>query len=236
VRIGRWSFAPRVVPTIAAVAFIALTGYLSRWQAHRAEEKEQRQAVYDQRMGEPPLQLTGPVGDPSAILFRRVRVDGEWIAEKQVFVDNQVEQGRAGFDVVTPLRIAGSDAVVLVNRGWIARSADYPRPPKVDVPPGRAHVEGLAALPPARFVELVPEEAIIGSVFQNLSLDRYRKWSGIDVLPVEVFADPPGPGLVAVHDRPDAGADQNRQYEATWFLLAATAGALWVGLNLRRAP
>jgi len=42
------------------------------------------------------------------------------------------------------------------------------------------------------------------------------------------------PGLVGVTERPDAGAEQNREYEATWFLLAATAAVLWVGLNLRR--
>ncbi len=233
-RIGRWVFAPRVVPTIAAVAFIALTGSLSRWQAHRAEEKEQRQALYERRMVEPPLQLTGSVGDASAILFRRVRVAGTFIAPKQVFIDNQVHEGIAGFDVVTPLRIEGSGAVVLVNRGWIARTGAYPEPPRVGAPAGRVEVQGLAALPPARFLELAPAEAITGSVFQNLSFERYRKWSGIDVMPVEVFADPAGPGLVAIHERPDAGADQNRQYEATWFLLAATAGALWLGLNLRR--
>lgn len=232
-RIGSWSFTPRLVPTLAAAAFIALTGSLSRWQAHRAEEKDARQHLYEERMAQPPLDLMGPV-DASATLFRRVRADGTWIADKQVFVDNQVEQGHAGFDVVTPLRLRSSGSVVLVNRGWVARTDAYPKPPRVDVPAGTVHVEGIAALPPARFVELVPSEAIIGSVFQNLSLERYRKWSGIDVLPVEVFADPPGPGLVAVHERPDAGSEQNRQYEATWFLLAATAAALWIGLNLRR--
>jgi len=234
VRIGSWSFAPRLVPTLAAAALIALTASLSRWQAHRAEEKEGRQHLYEERMAQPPLELAGSI-DAGAALFRRVRGAGTWIAQKQVFVDNQVQGGRAGFDVVTPLRLEGSGAVVLVDRGWVARNDAYPEPPRVDVPAGRVEVVGIAALPPARFLELAPSEAIIGSVFQNLTLDRYRKWSGIDVLPVEVFADPPGPGLVAVHERPDAGADQNRQYEATWFLLAATTAALWLGLNLRRA-
>jgi surfeit locus 1 family protein len=234
VRIGSWTFAPRVVPTVAAIAFIALTGSLSRWQAHRAEEREGRQRLYEERMAQAPLELAAPV-DAAAILFRRVRAAGTWIADKQVFVDNQVQGGRAGFDVVTPLRIEPGGSVVLVDRGWVARSDAYPQPPHVDVPAGRVQVEGIAALPPARFLELTPSEAIIGRVFQNLTLDRYRKWSHIDVLPIEVFADPPGPGLVAVHERPDAGAEQNRQYEATWFLLAATAGALWIGLNLRRA-
>jgi surfeit locus 1 family protein len=231
-RLGRYAFAPRVVPTLAAAAFIALTGWLSHWQAGRAAEKDGRQALYEARMAEPPLEIAGPVASAEPILFRRVHASGKWIEGKQAFVDNQVHEGVAGFEVVTPLELAGG-AVVLVNRGWVARSAAYPSPPKVPVPPGRAQVTGLATLPPRRFVELSPQ-AIAGNVFQNLTLERYRNWSGIDVLPVMILADPTDPGLVAVSERPNAGADQNREYEATWFLLAATAAVLWLALNLKR--
>jgi surfeit locus 1 family protein len=235
VRIGRYRFAPRLLPTVAAVLFIALTGWLSRWQGHRAEEKEARQALYEARMAEPPVDLAGGGVRAEDILFRRVHATGTWIASKQAFVDNQVIESRgAGFDVLTPLRLAGSDAVVLVNRGWIKRTAAYPRPPEVPVPPGNVEVSGLAALPPARFVELT-DQPITGNVFQNLTIERFRRWSGLAVLPFEVVADPPGEGLAPVVERPDAGAEQNRQYQATWFLLAATAGALWLGLNLSRA-
>jgi len=41
VRIGAYSFAPRLWPTLAAAAFIALTVSLGRWQTHRAEEKQE---------------------------------------------------------------------------------------------------------------------------------------------------------------------------------------------------
>ncbi|HSN19196.1 MAG TPA: SURF1 family protein, partial [Usitatibacter sp.] len=86
----------------------------------------------------------------------------------------------------------------------------------------------------ARFFEL-SDHPITGSVFQNLTIERFREWSGLPVMPFEILADPAGPGLIAVSERPDAGAQQNREYQATWFLLAATAAVLWVGLNLRRA-
>ena len=231
-RLGRYAFAPRILPTLAAAAFIALTGWLSHWQAGRAAEKDRRQELYEARMSQPPIELAGPIASAEPILFRRVRAAGEWITGKQVFVDNQVHDGVAGFEVVTPLRLA-SGAVVLANRGWIARTAAYPDAPQVPAPAGRVEVTGLATLPPRRFVEL-SAQAISGNVFQNLTLERYREWSGIDVLPVMILADPPGPGLVGVTERPDAGAEQNREYEATWFLLAATAAVLWVGLNLRR--
>jgi len=212
---------------------IALTVSLGRWQMHRAEEKEARQALLEARMAEAPLKLTGPVPSAEPLLFRRVRAEGEWIAERQVYIDNQIHQGRAGFAVITPLRLHGSDAVVLVNRGWIARGADYPRAPRVTVPPGAAVVEGLATTPPARFIEL-SSETIAGDVWQNLSIARYRAQTGLAALPVVVLADAPAAGLAPMGERPDAGVSRHREYELTWFALAATLFVLWVALNLRR--
>lgn len=234
-KLGRFAFAPSPWPTLAAAAFIALTVSLARWQANRAGEKEALQALYESRLGEPAVQLTGAVPSAEPLLFRRVRARGRWIASGQVFIDNQVLAGQAGFDVVTPLRIAGTGDAVLVNRGWIARTADYPRAPPVAVPEGDVEVAGIAALPPRRFLEL-SAETTSGNVWQNLSLERYRSATGIAILPVEVFADVPAPGLAAVRERPDTGIEKHREYMLTWSALAATALALWIALNLRRLP
>ncbi|HEX3098625.1 MAG TPA: SURF1 family protein [Usitatibacter sp.] len=232
-RAGPFAFTPGLVPTLAMAALVALTVSLGVWQKHRGDGKERLQALYEARMSQAPLRLAGPVASPDALLFRRVAARGRWLARGQVYIDNQVHAGRAGFAVVTPLELAGGEGAVLVNRGWIERDASYPRAPQVAVPEGTVDVEGLATLPP-RFLELSPD-VIQGSVFQNLTIDRYRAWSGLAVMPFVVLADAPGPGLAALHERPDAGAAKHREYELTWFLLAATALALWIGLNVRRA-
>jgi surfeit locus 1 family protein len=77
-------------------------------------------------------------------------------------------------------------------------------------------------------------DTVSGSVWQNLSLARYAAWSGKPTLPVVLLAAP-APGLAAVVEKPDAGIAKHREYALTWFSLAATVVALWVGLNLRRA-
>ncbi|MDQ3027433.1 MAG: SURF1 family protein [Pseudomonadota bacterium] len=232
-RIGPFSFEPRLVTTVAAVGFIALTLSLAFWQVDRAEEKSRRQALYDARLADAPVRLTGSVPSPDALLYRQVRASGEWLAEHQVFIDNQIRGARAGFHVVTPLRIEGSRDALLVNRGWIARSRDYPRPPAVAVPQGRVEVSGLATRPPSRYLELSPD-TIAGSVWQNLSIERYRSHTGLTVLPIVVLMDSAPPGLSAVREKPDAGIAKHQEYALTWFALAATALVLWVALNLRR--
>jgi len=215
---------------------LALFAWLGAWQGRRAEEKRVLQAAWDARAAEAPVVLTGAVGDPGPLLFRQVRAKGEWLAAKQIFVDNRIHEGRAGFEVVTPLAIAGSGAVVLVDRGWIARvDAIYPRHPDVEVPRGPVQVAGIATRPPARVLELSPQ-TVAGDTWQNLSIERYAASSGLPLLPVVILADPPGEGLVAAHERPDAGIAKHIEYRLTWYALAATTLVLWLVLNTRRSP
>jgi len=234
VRIGGFTFSPGIWPTVGAAALIALTLWLARWQVHRGDEKEARQALLDARVAEAPVLLTGAVDSAEPLLYRRVRAAGEWMPRGQVFIDNQVLEGRAGYYVITPLQLDGSKEAVLVNRGWIARGPEYPRPPAVAVPAGPVQMAGMATLPPRRFLEL-GDKTVQGDVWQNLSLDRYRAQTGIAILPVVVLADAAPPGLAPVRDKPNTGVERHREYALTWFSLAATALVLWIALNLKRA-
>ena len=213
---------------------LALLVSLGNWQARRAEEKRALQSTLEARAGEAPVQLTGAVPDAAPLLFRHVRARGEWLGDRQIFIDNRIHGGRAGFEVVTPLRLEGTRDVVLVDRGWVARvDAIYPKHPAVQVPTGAAEVAGLATRPPGRFVEL-SSEVVAGDTWQNLSIERVAAATGLALLPVVILAEPPGAGLVAATERPDAGVEKHVEYELTWYSLAATVVVLWIVLNLRR--
>jgi surfeit locus 1 family protein len=213
---------------------IALTLWLGNWQMNRAQEKRERQALFEARSNDTPVRLTGAVPAAEPLLFRRVRVAGTWMEDRQFYVDNRIREGRAGFHVVTPLAIEGSDAAVLVNRGWVARGPEYPRPPRVAVPGGRMEVTGMATRPPARVLEL-SGETVAGDVWQNLSIERFAAHARLALLPVVVLADSPAQGLAAVREVPDAGIAKHIEYAFTWFSLATTLVVLWVALNLKRA-
>lgn len=212
---------------------LALLVSLGRWQMNRAEEKQARQALYEARQRETSVVLTGSVPGAEPLLYRHVRAAGAWIAERQFFVDNQVVGTRAGFNVITPLRLEGREEAVLVNRGWIARDGAYPRAPQVAVPSGRVEVSGLATRPPARYREL-SSQTVAGNVWQNLSIERYATESKLALLPVVVLADVPGPGLVPVREKPDTGVAKHIEYALTWFALALTTLVLWIVLNVKR--
>src|SRR5882762_1878462 len=157
IRIGGRSFRPGVAPGIAAAAFIALAISLGNWQARRAEEKLELGRRLDEGAKGPVLSVSSARLDASALERRRVSARGRFVARAVLLLDNKVLHGAAGYHVLTPLRLEGSeDLHVLVNRGWIA-AGERSRLPVVPTPETVQTIEGIAVAPSRRFVELAPE-------------------------------------------------------------------------------
>ena len=222
------------VPAAVALVVFALFISLGRWQLGRAQEKRVlQQAMLDaERL--PALVLDGTASDGERLRYRRLQVTGEFDAARQIFLDNKVEDEQAGYHVLTPLKMAGASRYVLVNRGWIARGPAYPVPPVAAVPAGVVTVQGYGALPAKRFLELSPD-AIEGAVWQNLTFDRYRRATGLSVLPfVLEQVNPASPGLRPVRERPEAGMEMHQGYALQWFSLAAAVVVVFALLSVRR--
>ncbi len=231
---GRRQFRPGLAVTAATIAFCALTVALGLWQARRAGEKEALQAALDAHAAGPRVALTAAPVAAEAIASRRVAAQGEYAGRFGVLLDNKVHRGRVGYRVVTPLRLAGGDVHVLVDRGWVAAGRTRAELPQIPVPAGPQTVEGVAVVPPARAYELRPD-APRNAVWQHLLLEGYQEWSGLRLQPFVIQqTNDAGDGLVREWDRPDAGADRHRGYALQWFALAILAAVLYVVLNLKR--
>ncbi|MGC2519408.1 MAG: SURF1 family protein, partial [Burkholderiales bacterium] len=163
----------------------------------------------------------------------RVSVRGRFVARATLFLDNQVLHGAAGYHVLTPMNIEGGGMHVLIDRGWIA-AGDRSRLPVVPTPEGVQTVEGIAAVPSGRFIELAPDTGT-GSLRQNLVLEREEKRLGLSLQPfvVEQTSDAKD-GLARVWERPDTGVERHRSYALQWYSLALLAAILYVVLNLER--
>jgi surfeit locus 1 family protein len=89
---------------------------LGRWQWGRAEQKRELWAQFERGTGEVVSPGTRPLtGLPR---YTRVRVEGRWEPRRQFLLDNRTHDGRAGYEVLTPLWL-DDGSVVLVNRGWV---------------------------------------------------------------------------------------------------------------------
>jgi surfeit locus 1 family protein len=233
-QIGRYDFRPRFIPTIATLCMMAITFSAGRWQLGRAAEKAELQSRFEQNQSLPSVALLDWTGDPSALRYRQVAVEGEFIPGQQVYIDNREHEGKSGYHVIAPLMIANSKKIVLINRGWLQRGRDYPRAPDVAAPSGHINIVGIGSLPSSRFVEL-SDQAIAGQVWQNLTFERANMALGATVLPIVVLQQHDvSVELSRVTEKPDFKIDMHRGYAFQWFALTVTLMVIYVVVNTQR--
>ena len=214
---------------------IAITASLGNWQLNRAAEKRELKARTDAYAAQPPIHVSAveiPVAD---IEQRRVEARGVFDPRHAVYIDNRLHRGAPGYHVIMPLRLAGGERHVLVNRGWIARPLDRRDPPAVRTPQAEVTVEGTAALPSTRVLEL-SDQVTEGSIWQNLSLERYRQAMPIAIQPFVILQESAlDDGLVREWVPPDFGIDKHYGYAFQWFGLAGTIAIFYAVTRFRRS-
>lgn len=227
-------FRPAVAPGIAALVALALVILLGNWQTRRAAEKLVLAQSLEQGSQRAVLALpAGPV-DARDYEFRRVSARGEYSARHTILLDNKVLRGVVGYQVLTPLKLAGGDLHVLVNRGWVAAGPRRDSLPQIQIPAGMQIVEGIALVPGRRIFELGANTED-GMIWQNLVLARYEKWSGLKLQPVVLQqSGEAADGLKRVWERPDTGVNMHRGYAFQWYSLAVLIVVLYVVLSFKR--
>lgn len=225
---------PAMLPSTAALLAIALTLALGNWQSHRAEEKLERAHELDDGARQTVLALPSSQVLAQDYEFRRVSVRGEYSAGHTVLLDNKVLRGVVGYQVLTPLKIAGGDRYVLVNRGWVAAGARRDSLPQIETPAGVQTVEGIALVPSSRILELSANTEQ-GAVWQNLVLARYAKQFGLNLQPIVLQqTSAAADKLERIWPRPDTGVDMHRAYAFQWYALAALILITYVVLSFKR--
>ena len=123
-------FAPTLGFTLLALVLAALFVRLGVWQWQRGE---QRQAAAERFARGTDQVLELGTRDVEGIpLYQRVDVGGTLDAAHQFLLDNRIFEGRAGYEVLTPLVHAPPPApALLVDRGWVPFTGSRARLPDV---------------------------------------------------------------------------------------------------------
>lgn len=234
-------FAPSLGSTLLMVVVAMGCVRLGQWQQGKAEVKQAAQAVLDAKETAPPLTLTGALVDADHLRYAPVQVVGTPWAAREFLVDNRFHEERAGYHVITPVRLADSDTLVLVNRGWVPASTQHTELPKFATPTQPVTWVGRAVIPSQKFFTLVPDAPIPAAanqwpaVWQNLDFQKFVKAMNVPVQPVVVLlnADQPD-GFARDWVRPDDRYEKHWSYAYQWYGFAATAVLIWLALSWRR--
>jgi surfeit locus 1 family protein len=233
----RIRFSFRWVPFAAMIAVVAIGVSLGNWQWRRADEKRAIESKLLARRAAPPLAVGAAAENIDEAEFRRVVVRGEFDRDWPLYLDNRPHAGNAGFYLLMPLKIVGSNKHVLVERGWfpvdVHRRTQLPSP---QTPLGPVEIAGVAVRNPGRVLQLGQAAALRpGAILQNLTLAEFAAASGFDMQPfvVEQSGDVPD-GLVRDWPMPSAGIEKHLGYMFQWYALAVTAFLFFVVTGYRR--
>lgn len=221
---------------LGALVAMAATGRLGLWQLDRAAQKTAIEQAWHERAQLAPLQghaLPRDAAELAAALHRRIVVEGRWLGNRTLYLDNRIWHGAAGFVVVTPLLLAPGDAV-LVQRGWAPLdAAERTKVPAAPLADGAVRIEArITAWPSPRLALSSSAEA--GPIRQNLDAALMAREAGVGLRPLslqQLSAPEVADALQRDWPAPPQDVWKHQGYALQWFALTALiAGlALWYG-------
>ncbi|WP_350279962.1 SURF1 family protein [Kribbella sp. HUAS MG21] len=227
----RWSGLLVLALAIAGVMTVMGVWQIGVYQSKTADATAERAAA-------PPVPLQSlfsiDEGLPSKAVGRRVTISGTWApAADQVFIADRLHDGRAGFWVVSPLKLSETDAVMVV-RGWVASVTD----PAAAAPSGPVSLTGAVISSEA---EDASGDAAKGRVLSSLRIPtivhlvKYRVYDAFVVQTTLDSGTPPSPAPATVVPPPpptDHAGLRNIAYAFQWWIFAAFTLWMWTRMLL----
>lgn len=233
---GSRTFSASWPLTLLTIAGIAAFLSLGHWQWSKGNLRAAQAEEFAR--GSESAEALGSRSLSDVARFQRVRVTGRFDPARQFLLDNRINAGRPGYEVLAPLE-RPDGKVILVNRGWIPFSGFREKLPDVFFPAdaeveitGRVDelpVEGLAsgrAAPDANApwpkVTSYPSPAELSAML------------GRPIEPRILLLDAREPnGYLREWQPPGLTADRHWAYGVQWYAFAVLALALWLILNIR---
>ncbi|MBM4195810.1 MAG: SURF1 family protein [Gammaproteobacteria bacterium] len=227
-------------PLWASLGTLVLGGAfvgLGNWQLDRSEQKDVLFERFD----------TGSAGAPApaptdgaALATQRYAVimaSGGYDVAHQVLLDARTRDGRAGYEVLTPL--VGDGTALLVNRGWIPANPDRRKLPDLAVGDAPRQVTGLLDALPRAALRAGPSDTRPDLPWPRVMLyptaADLAQALGYPVRDYQLLLDPVGADGFDRRWRPALLTPvEHIGYAVQWFALAGLVVVLYVVLNWRR--
>lgn len=209
---------------------------LGTWQVQRLHWKEGVIALRAAGLAAAPLTVDAVPSDPAEVEFRRIRVSGTLLHDREMQLLARTYRRAAGVHVVTPLRLADG-AIVLVDRGWVPRSRRDPASRTLGQVGGRVEITGILRTG-GRTSPWIPDNDPQANTWHYIDVAAMAARSGLaPVKPFVIEAGPAAnPGGLPIGGRTRFRLPNDHlQYAITWYALAAALMAIYVLYHRRQA-
>lgn len=236
----RLQFRPPLWAWLGLLPCLALLIALGTWQLDRGIRKIALQQTLDEARQQAPTALSRSSEAAQKDSALHARAAGRYDSAHQLLLDNEGYEGRAGYHVLTPLRL-DDGAIVIVNRGWVPQTASRSQLPDIAVGEEARQVVGLWREPARPGLRLAVDNCAGDRwprVLQYPEVKDFRCLLGEAVLPGVLLLQADAADGYVRDWRVSTGFPPQRHYAyaAQWYAFAATLLFLFVKLNLKRIP
>ncbi len=236
------SFNYKLIPSLVFIIFFTLFIKLGFWQLDRADQKKIINMSFVERQNQPPIQLNNeniqiPIKD---IIWHRVSMKGSFLNDKNIILDNQIVEEKAGFLIYTPFKILDSNKIILINRGWYPLSNSRKDIPNIPPIKDMQTIEGEISQMPSSGISLgkVITEKLDESSFRLQKMD-YEVLSSLiskDLMRYVVKLKKPIFDKTYILDSgmPVPDSDKNYGYAFQWFAMAFTLFIIFIRLGVKK--
>ena len=211
---------------------------LGFWQLDRAEEKRLLSTQYSQRLALAPISVeqavTSGLDGPQGVRDRQIYFDGEARSDTYLLLDNQLHNGRFGYEVIAFIETGSYH--VPVNLGWVPGDAARRSLPIVELPATPRDWRGriYAPIESAYVLTDEPPPDSLPAVIQSYERQEYAKaLGGLFNKPIVEFLvridQAHSAAFVADWPVVNQSAEKHTGYAVQWFTMAAVLWAAFLG-------
>ncbi|MFK8019010.1 MAG: SURF1 family protein [Pseudomonadales bacterium] len=235
-------FRPDWKTSVLVACLLPLLLSLGYWQLDREQEKLAILADYNKRIAAPPTELLNAWQNlqSETSSYRRVLLQGRFLPESSVLIDNKIRQGTVGYQLVQLFKLeepSSRDSIdpadtetkakaAWINRGWVAAGRLRTDLPNFVTPENLVRLHANIYQPlgdpfvlQQEVLSLGQDHPIIAQQFDATHFAQLNR--GFDVFPHLLRLEENSPTALAIDWPPvNTKPEKHRGYAIQWFAMA----------------
>lgn len=224
-----------LIPAFLIIATIAFLVSLGLWQLDRADQKRTIEAaIVNAKTG--PVELIANGRELLDKEYYDVRLQGNYLSDKQFIYDNQIVDQVSGYYVLTPFILTDQLGVILVNRGFIPWNGQRERLADIAVDSVSREIKVQVSSPIKRMeLKATDVSRQFPVLIQAIDFDVLEEVSKLKFVKVVGLLDPSSSdGYVRKWEPYTGSIEKHIGYAIQWFLMALVLAIIGLRIGLKR--
>ena len=224
-----------LIPAFLIIATIVFLVSLGLWQLDRADQKRTIEAaILNANTG--PVELIANGRELLDKEYFHVRLQGNYLSDKQFIYDNQIVDQVSGYYVLTPFILTDQLGVILVNRGFIPWNGQRERLADIAVDSVSREIKVQVSNPIKRMeLKATDVSRQFPVLIQAIDFDVLEEVSKLKFVKVVGLLDPSSSdGYVRKWEPYTGSIEKHIGYAIQWFLMALVLAIIGLRIGLKR--